>query len=342
MYLSVDAKDGFHIWRQRFPRGRPEQLTFGPTEEEGIAVAPDGHSLLTSAGIEQSSVWLHDTKGERQISSEGFATLAGLEYGSASIHSVFSPDGKKIFYLVRKESSRAFKSGELWAAELESGRTEPIFPGVSITDFDISPDGEHITYASPTSQGSSRVWVASLNRLRPPQKLTSYEADQPRFGPAGDVLFRVREDNSYSVHCIKGDGTARQKVIPDFVPSFRGVSPDGKWLLGLSPLQGDQPVALTAIPIQGGSPVRICDFCDVGWGRRAKFLYIRLREVGALSGGTTFVIELGRGKNFPPLPPSGLRSATDLKALKVVAVIDMTGKLLRVTVQRNLFRIPLN
>jgi eukaryotic-like serine/threonine-protein kinase len=77
MYFSADATDGFHIWRQHLPKGAPEQLTFGPTEEEGIAVATDGRSLVTSAGIEQSSVWLHDTQGDRQISSEGFGNIAG-------------------------------------------------------------------------------------------------------------------------------------------------------------------------------------------------------------------------------------------------------------------------
>jgi eukaryotic-like serine/threonine-protein kinase len=60
MYFSADTGDGFHIWRQRFPKGDPEQITFGPTEEEGITVAPDGRSLVTSAGIRQGSVWLHD------------------------------------------------------------------------------------------------------------------------------------------------------------------------------------------------------------------------------------------------------------------------------------------
>jgi NADPH:quinone reductase-like Zn-dependent oxidoreductase len=96
-----------HLWRQRCANGSPEQITFGPTEEEGIAVAPDGRSLVTSAGIWHSSVWLHDAKGDRQISSEGFAALPSLA------GSVFSPDGKKLFYLARKEGSRAFNSGEL-------------------------------------------------------------------------------------------------------------------------------------------------------------------------------------------------------------------------------------
>jgi eukaryotic-like serine/threonine-protein kinase len=126
MYFSADTGDGFHLWRQRYPNGEPEQITFGPDEDEGIAIAPDGRSLVTSAGIRQGSVWLHDAKGDRQISSEGFAALPGLGLGGWAARSVFSPDWKKL-YLARKEGSRAWKSGELWMADLESGRTESIF-----------------------------------------------------------------------------------------------------------------------------------------------------------------------------------------------------------------------
>jgi hypothetical protein len=41
MYFTSNAVDTNHIWRQRFPDGKPEQITAGPTEEEGIAMAPD-------------------------------------------------------------------------------------------------------------------------------------------------------------------------------------------------------------------------------------------------------------------------------------------------------------
>jgi DNA-binding winged helix-turn-helix (wHTH) protein len=51
MYFSADAGRGFHIWRQRFQSGDPEQITFGATEEEGIAVAPSGRSLITSVAL---------------------------------------------------------------------------------------------------------------------------------------------------------------------------------------------------------------------------------------------------------------------------------------------------
>src|SRR5262249_20467851 len=41
MYFSSNAGGAFHVWRQRYPNGTPEQITFGPTEQEGTALTPD-------------------------------------------------------------------------------------------------------------------------------------------------------------------------------------------------------------------------------------------------------------------------------------------------------------
>src|SRR5207248_6824071 len=94
MYFNSDSGGAFHIWRQRFPDGQPEQITSGPTEEEGIAVAPDGRSLLAPVGVRQSSVWVHDSRGDRQISLEGLA-----------LQPKFTPDGKKLFFRIRTGTS---------------------------------------------------------------------------------------------------------------------------------------------------------------------------------------------------------------------------------------------
>src|SRR5439155_27374612 len=75
MYFSSNAGGSFHIWRQRVRDGMLQRVTSGPTEEEGIALAPDGRSFLTSLGIRQSAVWIHDDRGEREVSREGFAFL---------------------------------------------------------------------------------------------------------------------------------------------------------------------------------------------------------------------------------------------------------------------------
>jgi hypothetical protein len=62
--------------------------------------------------------------------------------------------------------------------------------------------------------------------------------------------------------------------------------------------------------------------------------------------------EVWQELSIPTLPPGGINPAEDLKGLNVVAVIDMARKFFapgpnpaiytyaRMTVQRNLFRIP--
>src|SRR6266404_5015274 len=124
MYFSVAVGGNFHIWRQRWGSGEPEQITFGPTEEEGIAIAADGSSLITSIGMRQSAIWIHDASGDREISSDGLAS-----------YPAFSSDSTTIYWL-RRESINA--DAELWAVNLTSGKSEPVLPGVAMDSYAVS------------------------------------------------------------------------------------------------------------------------------------------------------------------------------------------------------------
>ncbi len=61
-------------------------------------MAPDGKSLITSVGTEDSSVWLHDKDGDHQISSEGYATSPS-----------FSFDGSNLYFLLADTQMRGFE-----------------------------------------------------------------------------------------------------------------------------------------------------------------------------------------------------------------------------------------
>ena len=99
MYFSSATADGpFHVWRQRYPDGNPEQITAGPSEEEGFAMFPDGSSFVTAVASRQSVVWVHDAGGERQISVEGY-----------SHDPKFAPGGKHLFYRVLKGALTTYR-----------------------------------------------------------------------------------------------------------------------------------------------------------------------------------------------------------------------------------------
>ena len=348
MYFSADAGDGYHVWRQQFPDGAPEQLTFGPTEEEGIAVSPDGRSLVTSAGIRESTVWVHDQQGDRQVSGEGFAALPGLGFaGGADVGSVFSPDGKRLFYLLHKGASRAYKSGELWATDLDSGASEVVLSGVSMSEFHLAPEGDRVAFVAQDAQGISHAWIAPLDRRTPPKQLTAFVSREVTFGPQGDIYVLARAGGEEFLYGLGPGETIPRKISPQPIQNFIGFSPHGEWLLS-----GNYPV--TARSPQGGPAIHICNFCGIGWGPDGKF-YLRFRDIGEMGGGKVVVLDLPPGKDLPTLPPNGLNSIDDMKGLKAVAEIDTGGKVIfapgpnpsiyaytRATVQRNLFRIPLN
>jgi hypothetical protein len=295
---------------------------------------------VTSAGIKESTVWVHDAHGDRPTSGEGFASVPGLGYGSEMTRSVFSRDGKKLFYLVRKQNSRAWTSGELWSTDLDSGKSEAALPGIAIDSvFDIAPDGKRVTFQTNDTNGA-HVWLASLDRLLPPQLVTPSVASSPGFGPGGRVYFLAREGDRWLLHGAASEGSGSS------TDQSARVSPSGNWwLAGVAPV--------TARPAKKGPEVLICKFCSAGWGPDGRFFYLRFRGAGEMGGGSLIVVALPPGKELPPLPPGGLNSIADAKDLNVVAKIDMSDKSIfapgpdssvyaytRVTVKRNLYRIP--
>jgi len=340
MYYTSNAGGSFHIWRQRFPKGAPEQVTFGPTEEEGIAMAPDGRSFISSAGLIQSTVWVRDASGERQVSWEGY-----------SYQPLFSPGGKKVYYLVRKGPSRAFVIGELWMADLVSGRNEPVLPGLSMTGYDISTDDKRVVFAALNAEGKPRLWLASLDRRFSPRQISSGDDDTPIFGPAGEVYFRAAEGSVNFVYRLKEDGSGREKVIPDPILTMHEVSTDGQWVVVFKAVSREELTAGTvAYPTGGGTPVYLCELCVVRWAADGKTLNISFQGMTGAESGRTFAIPVTPGKMLPALPASGIRSRAELGAMPCVEVIEKgvvspgpgpsTYAFSKQTVQRNLYRVP--
>ena len=166
IYLSARTDD-FHIWRQRFPDGDPEQLTFGPTSQEGIAMAPDGKSLITSVGSQDLTVWLHDKDGDHQISSEGNTSSPA-----------FSADGRKLYFLKANGQTRG---NELWSKELNSGKEERVLPDYPILGYSVSRDGKELAFAMKDQSGHTNLWIAPTSRRSSPVRISSAAVEDSPF-----------------------------------------------------------------------------------------------------------------------------------------------------------------
>ena len=343
MYFGAAIGGKRHLWRQRFPDGQPEQITSGPTEEEGLAIAPDGRSLITSISTKQNAIWIHDAGGDRALSTEGYADDARPPR--------FSTDGKRLYYLLRHGSPES--PNELWRADLSSGRSEAVIPGVSMREYDISNGETEVVFTTQPAGQASQLWIAPLNRSAPPRMIGAAGEVQPHFGPDGQVLFRLADGNAFYLAKMARDGSGRAKIFPSPILDLYNVSPDRRLaILGL-PYRPDGPSQdhTVAFPLEGGPTWNLCSCEAHNWSPDGRYLYLGIALPSqAKPAGQTLVIPVPPGGTFARWPARGIQSLKDGLAVPGARVINQsrigpglgsTYAYVKPTGHSNLFRIPL-
>ncbi len=336
MYLTSKPGELAHIWRQRFPDGRPEQFTAGLTEEEGIAIAPDGRSMVTAVGLQSAAIWVHDTNGERQIS---------LLEGNAA-DPKFTPDGKQLCYRIMKAVPALGKEpGEVWVADLISGHSEPLAPGFAVLDYNLSGDGKQVVMGASDAEGKPRLWLAPLDRRSPPRQIPGVEGQSAQFGPTGEVFFRRKEGSSGFLYRVRPDGTGLRKALEQPIFTFE-IAPGGDWIAAWAP-SFEKSHIVKMFPLDGGAPIVVGSDTSLQWSSGGDTLWI---SAGAVPDGRTYIVPLTSGKILPPIPPGGFRSEQEIAHLPGARMMDRTGApsphrdvyaFDRRTVQRNLYSIPI-
>jgi len=337
VYLSANTGGGFHTWRQRFPGGTPEQVTSGVTEEEAVHFAPDGKSFVTSIGASQSTVWIHDQRGDRQITSEGYGFQPSI-----------SPDGRKVYYLVRSPATTSFIAGELWAADLASGQRQRLLPDFQLRQYTISADGRRIVFPAPDDKGRAPVWIAPLDGSAAPRRLADADGWDAFFGAGGDILFQSSENGKIVLYRVSENGGAAERLPPDLL-AF-GPSPDGRWIVGQSTKQWG---ALFAMSLDGRSEIIVCGTCSppqgtdpqpptFAWSPDGRTAFLTFADA-------TFAIPLKPGEMLPAVPPGGLMNKEAVAALpgaKLIAPVPVYAgpdpalyAFTKVTAQRNIYRV---
>jgi Tol biopolymer transport system component len=345
MYFSANTGNGNHIWRQRFPDGTPEQVTFGVTEEEGIHFARDGRSFVTAIGSRQSTIWVHDSRGDRQITSEGFAFAPSI-----------SPDGKQVYYLVRSGGPQGFIKGGLWAADLTSGQRQQLLPDFQILQYTISADGQRVVFVAVDENGRNPVWLASMNGRNAPRRLTTIDAWVAYFGAPGEIVFASEEKAASFMYRMKDDASGLQKISPTPMLLPFSVSSDGRWVPAAEGPSPETRNALMVYPIAGGSPTLICKCypppnidngpmpSQMSWSPDGKFLYLKFAT-------SMYAIPLQAGQILPAIPQAGFESKEAVAALPGARLISEESgvfpgpnpsvyALMKVATQRNIYRVP--
>jgi serine/threonine protein kinase/Tol biopolymer transport system component len=350
MYFAALVGGTSHLWRQRFPDGAAEQITFGPTEEEGIAVAPDGRSLVTSIGMRRSAVWIHDKASERAIVSEGYASAPRL-----------SRDGTRVFYLFVRDWWLAgggwlTAAADLRSVDLATGKSDTLLSGQPVTAYAISRDEKEVAFTTTNGNEQSQIWLAPLDRRTPPRLIVD-AGDQVSFGAPGELIFRSLAKGT-SLARIKTDGTGFERISTVSFLDKGDVSPDGEWVIIHSLATSDHPaLERLAVPIRGGVPRTVCrgdaDTCTAGWSADGNYFYVGSDlKTSPSFARRTFAIPVPAGKALPDLPAGGITDFKRAGALPGARTIEegliSPGSdpsiylFTRADSQRNLFRIPLH
>jgi len=339
IYLSANTGTGFHIWRQRYPKGDPEQITAGATEEEGLSFAPDGKSFVTSIGIDLNTIWIHDSQGDRQITSQGYA-----------YQPKFSPDGKRLYYMLKTgASTNTWVKGALWGTDLESGVNERLLSDFLIQDYSISSDGSRVLFVvADDNTPGGQIWIAPTNGSSPPRLIANARSTRAVFGP-DDKIFFAQDGTLYRVN---PDGTAREKAIDDRVLYVYAISPDGNWAAAWA------GTAVNLYSLHGGQAIELCSACGtvgadhrgitppvITWSRDGKFLYLHF----AWTTRESYVVPLQNGHVLPPLPKDGIAEqvVAGLPGVKKIPQLraflsddPLVYAFMRQTAQRNIYRVP--
>jgi hypothetical protein len=342
MYFTANRGNGFHLWRQRFPDGEPEQVTSGPTEEEGIAITPDGRSAITSVGLRQRSIWIHNTAGERQLSLEGYAFWPLLSF-----------DGRKLCYRVTRSFATGQMPSELWVADVASGASERLLPGLMVSAVDLSAD-DRIVAAVPEADGTSSLWLDWLDGREAPRRIGNIRGDNPRFASNGEIVYREAEGSRSVLARVHEDGTGRRKLADLSTNVLGGVSPDGRWLSVRVSKGASTILSLSSTTDAATKPVFDTPLPSrLRWSRDGSRLWLSIQtgEASAFGLGRSYIIPLGPGEILPPMPADGFRSEDELAAISGVQILPYGDvapgptadvyAFSRTSITRNLYRIPL-
>jgi serine/threonine protein kinase/Tol biopolymer transport system component len=342
IYLTTNAGGAFHIWRQRFPKGTLQQVTFGASEEEGIAMAADGKSLITSVGAGTSSVWVHDRQGDLRISEEGNS---------------FSPqifaDGHSVYYLAGQRL-RAFmaQSGDLTMLDLRSGERRTLVNG-QVISFTVDTQRNELAWIEDGESGPS-LWAAPLGRVSEARKLAA-NAVPPIGTCGGEVIFGAREAGMIFPTLIGFNGANLRKALPHPIVTIRAVSPDCNWLV----VEDRAPIGNVQSPtviyrMQGSTESRfpLCASCFPAWVHGGRFFAVRFGGISDAEQRKNYLLPVPPGQLLPPLFRQGrLVSEDEVARAREVRTFPGSGLFfgrdlneyvyVTLSTHRNLFRVPL-
>jgi len=203
-------------------------------------------------------------------------------------HPRFSPDGRRIAYIVSETGDR----GDVWIHDVQSGSTQRLTFEGQVADPAWSRDGRWVAYSSVGKAPGSRarLFRRAADGSGDPELLADDTLDlwQVGFVPGGREIY-YRSGNDLQRAPI-GAGRAVPLLKTPFMEEHPAVSPDGKWIAYKSNETGSLEIFVrhypemgprTIVSLGGGeTPAWSDDGRTLYYWRRGKLAEVTLRFDG--------------------------------------------------------------
>lgn len=179
-----------------------------------------------------------------------------------------------------------------------SGKANPFLAGVSMVDFDLSPDAREVAFTSRIGKDAV-IFLAPLDASAPPRQVVR-GGDSVSFGAPGELFFcQLGLETNYLAR-IRTDGGGAERVMDQSIMDKGDVSPSGAWVMvtGI----GSAKLGTFAVWTRDRTLKVICpSLCLASWSADRKSLYMPLGP-SPTSEGTTLVFPFLPARNCRPCP----------------------------------------
>lgn len=198
--LEIAFIAGGDLWVMDTELREPRQITSTPEEERSPVFSPDGGSILFASDMGEGCDIYRATRADKQQFwwlNHSFKidrlTNDGVQKDGIS----WSPDGKHVGYIGGR--------GDLWVMKPDGKEPTRILEGVMRPEYDWSPDGKWVVYSTEDQDFNRDIWLAPLDRSRPPFNLSRHpRADRhPVWSPDGKLIaFTGQRGTDVDIHYV--------------------------------------------------------------------------------------------------------------------------------------------
>ncbi|MFN3191642.1 MAG: S41 family peptidase [Aureliella sp.] len=229
--LEIAMVVGGDVWVMDTTLREPKRITSTNGYEDEVVFGPEGDEIwFTSITDGKPDVWKASRKDEELYwwQNDEFELENVTDDALVESDLRFTPDGASLVY----QQGR----GNLAVLDLESGEKRTLIRGFSGIDFDISSDGQWLTYSQQDDDFNYEIWITKLDGSMEPVNVSRHPDNEssPKFSPDGRILAftgrRVdREVDIYYVYLQDefDQETRRQRKIDEALELMKKKRKDG-------------------------------------------------------------------------------------------------------------------